>query len=116
MPSLDYKLTTDANGDFKDKNLFDPLGWLHLDVTLTATSTPPEGGDTKVLLDIVQVTDGIDSDTKSFEIPAGTEVPLGDWKIDAGDNVVVLRGRTEPPLAGTVLMIHVETRTAPLST
>lgn len=110
MPSLDLKLTTDANGDIKDKTLFDPLGWLHLDVTLTATLLPPEGAEPKVLLDIVAVTEGTDSEPKSFTISGASEVNLGDWKIDAGDNVVVLRGRSEPAIAGVVVMVHVETR------
>ncbi len=110
MPSLDYKLTTDANGDFTDKTLFDPLGWLQLDVTLTATLIPPEGASAKAFVDIESVAEGADKVMKSFVIISGETADLGDWQVDSGEHVLILRGRTEPPLAGTVLSIHAETR------
>jgi hypothetical protein len=45
---------------------------------------------------------------KSIVLSTGEQISLGSWRLDGGDNVVVVSGRTSPVRSKTELEIELE--------
>ena len=103
MPSFDLNLVTDDNGLFQHTTRFNPPGPFSLNVALSVTLTQP--GDPRALgrLDIDPADGGRGNQARDFAVDAGQTRSLGSWRLDGGDNVIVLTGRTKPERANSNL-------------
>ncbi len=110
MPSFDLSLATDENGYFQHTTRFNPPGPFSFDVELSVTLKQPGETRAQGRLDIDPADGGRGNQARDFEVAAGDTASLGNWRLDGGDNVIVLSGRTEPARANSNLEVTVDAR------
>ena len=107
---FDYSVQTDGNGYFSISRTIDPgplaellLGRRDRTVTFSVKLTEPDGIEVYGTVD-VDAEDGSPSNAKKeFRVRSNEEKSLGSWDISMGANIVVVHGRTQPPVSnGTV--------------
>lgn len=110
MPEITISLESDGNGRFQSTREFNPPGFLNLTVDLIATLRSP--ADTTVIGEMdIDAKDGSPANNaRPFRAATGDRVSLGSWKLDGGDNKVVVSGKTEPARPHTTLIIELEAR------
>ena len=108
MPSFDFSLATDENGYFQHSSRFNPRGPFSVKVELSVTLKQP--ADTLALgrLDIDPADGGRGNQARDFAVESGDTTSLGSWRLDGGDNVIVLTGRTEPMRANSNLQATID--------
>ena len=108
MPTKDLDIQTDENGHFGQTEVYNPLGWFDLTVELRATLLSPPETTVIGALDIDAADGSPGNPAKPFRASTGEKISLGSWRLDAGDNVIVVSGDTEPKRANTTLAIRLE--------
>lgn len=107
MPEVDLKLKTDSAGAFDERKTYNPPVIFPVTVKISVKLESPPGVKAKVSLDI-DAEDGDPTNTeKTFEISTGETVDLGKWMLDGGDNLIVLKGTTNPPKRNAELGVKV---------
>lgn len=105
---MTIELTTNANGVFSQTTPFNPPGPFSLTVRLSATLLSPTWTGLWGTLDI-DAKDGNPSNQKrAFVAWHSEKVELGSWRLDGGDNVVVVRGITKPKRPNTRLVLKID--------
>lgn len=108
MPKVQIKVTADANGYFHRSETYNPPGPFPLTVDLAAGLVAPDATTASGTIDI----DGSDGDpqnrAKEFVIRTGERFNLGAWKLDGGNNTVVVSGKTLPARANQELTFEIE--------
>jgi len=105
---MNLDVDTDANGTIQQRITYNTPG--PFDVTVTLVVTLLEPPDTVVTgeLDIDGANGRTTNPAKSFRLQTGARLDLGSWHLDGGDNVIVLRGQTEPARANTRLRVQLD--------
>jgi hypothetical protein len=108
MPQMTVELTTNANGFFSRTVPFNPPGPFGVAVRLSATLQSPFATGLWGTLDI-DAKDGNPSNPKRAFVAWHREpVQLGSWRLDGGDNVVVVHGFTKPKRANAKLVLQID--------
>lgn len=108
MPRMEFSIETDANGFFQETRTFDsPIPW---DTTVRLRAKLLEPADTCIAgsVDIDAADGSLHNQEKSFRLCRGEKLKLGEWRIDRGDNVVVVRGRTVPCRPRTTVTVEIK--------
>lgn len=101
-------LRTDARGHFATSQVFDPPLLRDRTVALSVELREPAGVEVRGELDIDAVDGDPSNPARAFVGVAGREVSLGRWRIDRGQNSIVVRGTTVPPLPDADLLVELE--------
>ena len=110
MAKLTVEMTTNARGFFTKTVPVNPPGPFSLTVRLTATLKSPFATGLWGSLDI-DAKDGNPSNPKrAFVVWQGEATAIGSWKLEGGDNVVVVRGITKPRRPNATLVLEIETK------
>lgn len=108
MPKMTVEIRTDENGYFSKTVPFDPPGPFALTVRLTATLLSPFATGIWGSLDI-DARDGAPSNQQRQFVAWHSEaVQLGPWRLDGGDNIIVVRGKTKPTRPNTRLLLEID--------
>ena len=107
MRSFDFTLPTDENGYFHHSTEYDAPTPFPLRVTLEVTLNQPLDIKAEGRLDIDPVRGGRGNQARDFLVESGEATSLGTWRLDGGDNLIVLFGRTDPPRPNDTLVVTV---------
>lgn len=108
MARMTIEITTNANGVFNRTTPFNPPGPFGLTIRLSATLLSPRSTGLWGTLDI-DAKDGNPSNQKRAFVAWHNEVvQLGSWRLDGGDNVVVVKGITKPKRPNTRLVLQID--------
>lgn len=108
MPRMTFEITTDENGYFSKTVPFNPPGPFALTVRLTATLLSPFATGLWGSLDI-DASDGQPSNARrAFVLWHSEAVDLGAWRLDGGDNIIVVTGKTNPRRANARLLLEID--------
>ena len=108
MAKMTVEITTDENGYFSKTVPFNPPGPFALTVHLSATLLSPFATGLWGSLDI-DARDGAPSNQQRAFVAWHSEVVrLGAWRLDGGDNVIVVNGKTRPRRANTRLVLQID--------
>lgn len=108
MPTSTISVTTDQNGAFSRRETFNPPGPFGVTVELKATLLTPSDTTVSGTVD-VDATDGKpQNQEKKFDLTVGKQVSLGRWKLDGGENLVVVSGKTSPARPNTSVEIEID--------
>ena len=108
MPKMTVEIRTDENGYFSKTVPFNPPGPFELTVRLTATLLAPFATGLWGSLDI-DAKDGKPSNQKRpFVLWHSESVQLGSWRLDGGDNIIVVNGKTKPRRANARLVLEID--------
>jgi len=108
MPKMTVEANTDQNGDLRERVNFNPPGPFNLTVRLAAKLLEPMDTTVEGELDIDAADGGPSNQMKQFVIVPGQQIQLGSWRLDSGDNVIVLSGKTNPQRPNTKLVVEIE--------
>ena len=110
MTKMIFSTRTDSQGYFQETQCFNPPGPFDLSVKLSARLKKPR--DTTVLgsIDIDAADGNPTNQERKFRIGDGEKHNLGQWSIDGGDNIVIVRGKTEPTRPETMLTVEISAR------
>lgn len=108
MPKMTVEIRTDENGYFSKTIAFNPSGPFGLTVSLSATLLSPFA--TALWGDVdIDAADGNPSNAKrTFVAWQSEEVQLGSWRLDGGDNIIVVHGKTKPRRANARLVLEID--------
>ena len=108
MPKMTVEITTNSNGFFSRSVPINPPGPFSLTVRLSGTLMSPFATGLWGSLDI-DARDGNPSNPRRPFVAWHKEaVQLGSWRLDGGDNVVVVRGITKPKRANARLVLQID--------
>ena len=108
MPKMTLEIATDENGYFSKTVPFNPPGPIGLTVRLSATLLAPFATGLWGSLDI-DAKDGEPSNQKrAFVLWHREAVPIGSWRLDGGDNIIVVHGKTRPRRANARLLLKID--------
>ena len=108
MPKMTVEIRTDENGYFGKTVPFNPPGPLGLTVHLSATLLAPFATALWGTLDI-DARDGAPTNLRrQFVVWHSETVQLGPWRLDGGDNIIVVNGKTRPPRPNARLVLEIE--------
>ena len=108
MPKMTLEIRTDENGYFSKTVRVNPPLPLGTTVNLAATLLAPVATGLWGDVDI-DAADGAPSNMKRPFVAWHSEVvQLGLWVLDAGDNIVVVSGKTKPRRAHTRLVVEID--------
>jgi len=109
MPTITrtIKVKSGADGTFRTEEVINPPGFWNYSIKASATLLTPE--DTTIVgrLDITAANGKTVNPPKDFHISTGETGDLGGWKLDGGDNSIIVEGKTEPPRANSEIEIEV---------
>jgi hypothetical protein len=107
MPKLTFEVRTDEHGYFSKTIPFNPPGPLGVTVQLSATLVSPFATGIWGSLDIDALDGAPSNKQRAFVLWHSETVQLGQWRLDGGDNVIVVNGKTKPrrPHARLVVVI-----------
>lgn len=100
MPTLTrkVKVTTDENGGYSRREIFNPPtpDFWPISVSLKAKLLSPDDTIITCTLD-VDATDGKPAnEAREFNLSTGEQISLGTWKLDGGDNIIIVSGQSSP--------------------
>ncbi len=108
MPRMTVEIRTDENGYFSRTVRYNPPGPIGLTVSLAVTLVSPFATGLWGELDI-DAEDGEPSNGKRrFVAWHSEQVQLGSLRLDGGDNVIVVTGKTRPKRAHTRLVLEID--------
>jgi len=108
MPKMTVEIRTDENGYFCKTVLLDPPGPPGASACLTITLLSPFATGLWGNVDI-DARDGEPSNrTQAFVVWHSETVPLGSWRLDARENVIVVTGKTKPVRVHTRLVLEID--------
>jgi hypothetical protein len=108
MPKIRVEIGTDENGYFSRTVPFNPPGPIGLTIHLSATLLSPFATGIWGALDI-DARDGAPSNAKRAFVAWHSEaVRLGEWKLDGGDNIIVVTGKTNPRRPNARLLLEID--------
>lgn len=108
MPKMTVEIRTDENGYFSKTVPFTPPGSLAATVRLTLTLLSPyaTGLWGSVAID---ARDGEPSNERqTFVVWHSEAVQLGSWRLDGGDNIIVVTGKTKPARVHARLVLEID--------
>jgi|SRR6266545_903738 len=110
MPTITkiIKGTTDANGSYSRTEVFDAPTPFPLQVQLKARLLSPADTTVSGSVDSDALDGNPQNAAKEFTITTGQQVSLGSWKLDGGDNLLVVSGSTSPIRANADVEIELE--------
>lgn len=102
-------VTTDASGHYSTRQKVNPPGptFLGFNIEVKARLLSPTGITVKGSLDIDAADGNPQNPAKDF-ILSSEQISLGKWKLDGGDNDIVVSGQTEPAVSNTEIQIEIE--------
>ena len=112
MPTISRKVKagTDSNGAYHRQEIFNPPtpDFWPVSVSLKAKLLFPT--DTTIICTLdVDATDGKpQNDMQEFSFSTGEQISLGTWRLDGGDNIIVVSGHTSPSRINTEVEIEFE--------
>lgn len=108
MPKLTVEIVTDENGYFSKTVPFNPPGPIGLTVRLSAKLVSPFATGLWGSLDI-DARDGDPSNQRrAFVVWHSEAVQLGSWRLDGGDNIIVVTGKTKPRRPNARLILEID--------
>lgn len=112
MPTITrkVKVTTDENGAYNRQDIFNPPTPDFWPVRLSLKAKLLSPVDTTIIstLDVDAVDGNPQNDAREFRFSTDEQISLGTWKLDGGDNIIIVSGQTLPPLANTEVEIEFE--------
>lgn len=108
---MTLEIRTDENGYFSKTIPFNPPGPLGLTVHLSATLLSPFATGVWGDLDIDAVDGNPSNQNQRFVLWHSEQVQLGSWRLDGGDNLIVVRGKTRPTRANARLLLEIDATT-----
>ena len=108
MPKMTVELMTNALGQFTKTVPFNPPGPFGITVKLSSTLMSPFATGLWGYLDIDAKDNNPSKPQRPFVLWHSEKRPVGSWKLDGGDNVVVVRGITKPRRANTRLVLEID--------
>lgn len=108
MPTTTIRVMTDANGALSRTETFNPPGPFPLTVRIRARLLSPADTTVTGTLDIDAVDGSPQNPAQSFTLPPGQQVSVGEWRLDGGDNRVMVSGQTSPPRPNTEVEIELD--------
>jgi hypothetical protein len=108
MSTMTVEIRTDEHGYFSKTVPFNPPGPLGLTVRLSATLLAPFATGVWGALDIDALDGAPANDKRAFVVWHSEVVELGAWRLDGGDNVIVVRGKTRPRRPNARLFIRID--------
>lgn len=113
MPKMTVEIRTDENGYFSKTVPYNPPGPFGITVSLSATLLSPFATGLWGSLDI-DASDGAPSNQRrEFVLWHSETVQLGSWRLDGGDNIIVVNGKTKPRRANAPLVLELEATVQP---
>ena len=104
MPTIPLSVTTNAGGEIRLRDTFDPPGPFGATVTARVRLVEPPGARVEAVLDLEAANGSTSNAPRPFAVDSGgAAADLGSWELWGGENRVRLDGRTVPPLANTRL-------------
>jgi hypothetical protein len=108
MPKMTVEIRTDENGYFSKTVPFNPPGPFGLTVHLSVTLLSPFATGLWGSLDI-DARDGAPSNQRrAFVVWHSEAVQLGSWRLDGGDNIIVVTGKTKPRRPNARLILEID--------
>jgi hypothetical protein len=108
MPRMTIEATTDQNGDLRETINFNPPGPFNLTVSLAAKLLEPANTTVEGEVDINAADGSLSNGRKRFVVATGQQTQLGSWRLDSGDNIIVLTGKSNPQRPNTKLVVEIE--------
>jgi len=108
MPTITVEGNTDQNGDLQRTEIYNPPGPFDLRVRLAAKLLEPANTTVEGEVDIDAVDGSPSNQKKRFVLTTGQQIPLGSWRLDSRENIVVLTGKTTPQRPNTKLVVEIE--------
>jgi hypothetical protein len=108
MPKVQIHVTSDANGYFHRSETFNPAGPFPLTVELTARLLAPDSTTASGSIAIDAVDGDPRNQAKDFAMRTGERFKLGAWRLDGGNNTVVVSGKTTPVRPNQELAFEIE--------
>lgn len=110
MPTITrtIKVRTDANGSYSRREIFDAPTPFPFTIELKAKLLSPEDTIITGTLDCDAADGKPQNPSKDFTLPTGKQVSLGEWKLDGGDNILLVSGQTSPMRSDTEVQIELE--------
>lgn len=107
MPKMTVEIRTDENGYFSKTVPFSPPGSPGSTACLTLTLLSPYA--TGLWGNVaIEARDGEPSnERRAFVVWHSEAVQLGSWRLDGGDNIIVVTGKTKPARAHARLVLEI---------
>src|SRR5215475_4516650 len=99
---------TDRNGELQQTVHFNPPGPFNLTVRLAAKLLEPVDTTVEGELNIGAADGSPSNERKRFVVATGQQTQLGSWRLDSGDNIIVITGRTHPQRPNTKLVVEID--------
>ena len=108
MPKMTVEIRTDENGYFSKTVPFNPPGPFGLTVRLSVTLLSPFATGLWGSLDIDAKDGNPSNEKRAFVVWHSEAVQLGSWRLDGGENIIVVNGKTKPRRANARLVLEIE--------
>ncbi len=108
MPQITVELTTDAFGVVNRTVVYNPPGPFSVTVGLSGKLASPFATGLWASLDIEPKNGRRANRRRAFVAWQGEQVQLGSWHLDGGDNLVVVRGITQPKRPNARLVLQID--------
>lgn len=108
MPKMTVDANTDRNGELQQTVHFNPPGPFNLTVRLAAKLLEPANTTVEGELNIDAADGSPSNESKRFVVATGQQTQLGSWRLDSGDNIIVITGKTNPQRPNTKLVVEID--------
>ena len=108
MPKMTVELTTNEHGFFTKTVPINPPGPFKVTVKISATLVSPFATGLWGSLDIDAKDGNPSNPRRSFIVWHKEAVQLGSWKLDGGNNIVVVHGITKPRRRNAKLVLEID--------
>ena len=105
MPKMTVEVRTDENGYFCKTVSFHPSGPA---IRLSVTLLSPHATGVWGTLDIDTKISDRANQPRAFVVWHSETVQLGPWRLDGGEHIIVVTGKTKPSRANARLLLEIE--------
>lgn len=111
MPKMTVEIRTDEHGYFSKTVPFTPPGSRAATARLTLTLLSPYATGLWGTVAIDAIDCEPSTDRRPFVLWHSEAVQLGSWRLDGGDNVIVVTGKTKPTRVHARLVLEIDAAT-----
>jgi hypothetical protein len=108
VPRITLEVPTDDKGHFRLSEHYNPPGPFPLTVEVNATLLSPSDTTIAGWLDIDAADGSPQNQKKSVVASTGQPIALGSWKLDGGENIILVTGTTAPPRPNATLTFEID--------